>query len=366
MTGTDAGRKMIAYLTRFSGHVDRARSSGRGGIPVFLVVKYGPSTGIEQRTSWYTDIPKRDHRREAGARADPPSGRTVRTENAITLRQLLFFHQIVRHEFNVTAAAEALYTAQSGVSKQLQALADELGVELFQREGKRLVGLTEAGQRIHTLAERMLADAEAIREIGRRARKDYKSRLHVVATRHAASTRVRIAALEFQRQQPKVVLHISEEDPEAACRMTLSGEAQLGVVPESHAIDKQLRAIPLERWRLAVVAPVGHWLLAEPEITLEMLAECPVGCYERGAASRQQVDAAFEQAGLMSPVVFELISSDKILEYVESGACVGIVAESALEPERRHPAPARGRAPVPADDHLDHRSPQRDAESAGE
>ncbi len=253
----------------------------------------------------------------------------------ITLRQLLFFHQVVRHDLNVTAAAEALYTAQSGVSKQLQALADELGVELFQREGKRLVGLTEAGQRIHTLAERMLADAEAIRAIGRRARSDDKSRLHVVATRHAASTRVRNAVLEFQRQQPKVALHISEEAPEVACRMTLSGEAQLGVVPESHAIDKQLRAIPLERWQLAVVAPVGHWLLAEPEITLEMLAECPIGCYERGAASRQQVDAAFERAGLISPVVFELISSDKILDYVESGACVGIVADSALEPERR-------------------------------
>jgi len=253
----------------------------------------------------------------------------------ITLRQLLFFDQVVRHQLNVTAAAEALYTAQSGVSKQLRALADELGVELFRREGNRLVGLTEAGQRIHTLAERMLRDAETIRGIGRGARQDDKSRLRVVATRHAASTRVRNAVLEFQRQQPKIALHVSEEDPDVACRMTLSGEAQLGVVPESHAIDKQLQAIPLERWLLAVVVPAGHWLLAESEITLEMLAECPVGCYEHGAASRQQVDAAFEQAGLISPVVFELVSSDKILEYVESGACIGIVAESAFASEQR-------------------------------
>ena len=159
----------------------------------------------------------------------------------------------------------------------------------------------------------------------------------MVATRHAASTRVRNAVLEFQRHRPKVALHISQEAPETACEWVLSGAAQLGVVPESHAADKQLRAIPLERWELAVVAPRGHCLLAERKITLELLAEHPLACYQRGAASRQQIDTAFEQAGLTSPIRFELASSNEILEYVENGACIGVVAESAFKPER-HPS----------------------------
>jgi len=249
----------------------------------------------------------------------------------MTLRQLLFFHEVVRHGLNVSDAAEALYTAQSGVSKQLHALRDELGVELFRREGKRLIGLTDAGREVEAIAARMLRDAEAIRDIGRAAQKEAAARLTIVSTRYAASTKVRNAVLQFQRQQPRITLRVLEEAPEDACRMVVSGEVQLGVVPEAHVAGKQLRAMLLERWQLAVIVPGGHWLLEQSELTLELLAECPIGCYERSAASRRQVDAAFIQAGLLPPIVFELASSNDILEYVASGACVGILAESAFD-----------------------------------
>jgi LysR family cys regulon transcriptional activator len=59
-----------------------------------------------------------------------------------------------------------------------------------------------------------------------------------------------------------------------------------------------LRAIPLERWRLAVVVPERHKLLEIPKISLEALAEIPLACYERTSAARRAVDDAFASAGL--------------------------------------------------------------------
>ena len=64
------------------------------------------------------------------------------------LRQLELLRAIVQHDFNISKAAEALYTAQPGVSKQIRNLEDELGIPVFHRNGKHLTGLTAAGQEI--------------------------------------------------------------------------------------------------------------------------------------------------------------------------------------------------------------------------
>jgi LysR family cys regulon transcriptional activator len=64
----------------------------------------------------------------------------------MNFQQLRIIRETVRQNFNLTEASAALYTSQSGVSKHIKDLEDELGVQLFVRKGKRLLGLTEPGQ----------------------------------------------------------------------------------------------------------------------------------------------------------------------------------------------------------------------------
>ena len=54
------------------------------------------------------------------------------------LQQLRYIWEVSRHELNVTATAESLYTSQPGISKQIRALEDELGMQIFHRSGKHL------------------------------------------------------------------------------------------------------------------------------------------------------------------------------------------------------------------------------------
>jgi len=63
----------------------------------------------------------------------------------MNFQQLRIVRETVRQGFNLTEVANALYTSQSGVSKHLKDLEEELGIELFLRKGKRLLGLTEPG-----------------------------------------------------------------------------------------------------------------------------------------------------------------------------------------------------------------------------
>ena len=66
----------------------------------------------------------------------------------MNFQQLRIIRETVRRKFNLTEVANALYTSQSGVSKHIKDLEDELGIELFVRRGKRLLGLTEPGKEL--------------------------------------------------------------------------------------------------------------------------------------------------------------------------------------------------------------------------
>jgi LysR family cys regulon transcriptional activator len=66
----------------------------------------------------------------------------------MNLQQLRYIQEVVRHGLNVSEAAEALFTSQPGVSKQIRQLETELGVDIFVRHGKRLVEVTEPGRQV--------------------------------------------------------------------------------------------------------------------------------------------------------------------------------------------------------------------------
>ena len=88
----------------------------------------------------------------------------------MNFQQLRIIRETVRSKFNLTEAANALFTSQSGVSKHIRDLEQELGVEIFVRRGKRLLGLTEPGKEVLNLANRMLVDADNLSRIAGKLR----------------------------------------------------------------------------------------------------------------------------------------------------------------------------------------------------
>src|SRR5512132_2049044 len=100
----------------------------------------------------------------------------------MTLQQLRYLTEVVRRGLNVSEAAEALHTSQPGVSKQIRALEDELGLQVFVRHGKRLVSITEPGKAVVSIAERILAEAQNLRRAGEEFANDQVGTLTIAAT----------------------------------------------------------------------------------------------------------------------------------------------------------------------------------------
>ncbi|MBT3737977.1 MAG: LysR family transcriptional regulator [Candidatus Marinimicrobia bacterium] len=81
------------------------------------------------------------------------------------LQQLRCIFQIVQSEFNISKASEVLNTSQPGVSKQIKLLEEEIGIKIFQRNGKRLVSLTEPGELVLSSIETILQESNNIKVI---------------------------------------------------------------------------------------------------------------------------------------------------------------------------------------------------------
>ncbi|WP_444996980.1 LysR family transcriptional regulator [Aliikangiella sp. IMCC44359] len=85
------------------------------------------------------------------------------------LQQLRFILAIAESNLNITLASQRLYTSQPGVSKQLRLLEDELGIEIFSRNGKSLVGITEEGKVVLKKAQAIMETVNEIKEFTQEA-----------------------------------------------------------------------------------------------------------------------------------------------------------------------------------------------------
>src|SRR5438477_7374423 len=249
------------------------------------------------------------------------------------LQQLRCLTEVARRGLNVSEAAEALHTSQPGVSKQIKALEEELGVQVFVRHGKRLVAVTEPRKAVVVIAERILSEAQNLRRAGEEYANDKLGTLTIAATHTQARYALPTAVAAFKRRYPKVDLVIHQGNPTQICEQVIAGEADMGVATESISLYPELVSLPVYQWNRCVVVPPKHALLQGP-LTLERLAEYPIVTYDFAFANRSLVQKAFETRGLKPHVVLSAQDSDVIKTYVELGLGVGILAKMAFNPKR--------------------------------
>ncbi|MBK7791308.1 MAG: CysB family HTH-type transcriptional regulator [Betaproteobacteria bacterium] len=252
----------------------------------------------------------------------------------MNLQQLRYVRETVRRNLNITEAANALFTSQPGVSKQIKELEDELGVEIFVRRGRRVVGLTEPGRAVVKVIDRLLVEAENLERVGREYA-DKDSGGLVIATTH---TQARYAlprvVSEFRRRYPKVRLSILQGHPPAIAQLLARGEADIAIATESLADLPDLVALPAYEWSHAIIVPPAHPLADRKRVRLEELARFPIVTYSGEFTGRSHIDRAFAEHGLPLDVVLTAIDSDVIKTYVELGLGVGIIAAMAFDPAR--------------------------------
>jgi LysR family cys regulon transcriptional activator len=252
----------------------------------------------------------------------------------MNFQQLRILRETVKQNYNLTEVANALYTSQSGVSKHIKDLEDELGIELFVRKGKRLLGMTDPGKELIEIVERMLIDANNIKQLAEQFSKRDQGQLTVATTHTQARYALPRVVPEFKSAFPKVHLVLHQASPSEIVTLLASGQADIGIATEALDNVPELASFPYYSWHHAVIVPTGHPLEAVKPLTLEAVAEYPIITYHEGFTGRAKIDATFAQAKLVPDIVMSALDADVIKTYVELGLGVGIVASIAFNPAR--------------------------------
>jgi LysR family cys regulon transcriptional activator len=247
------------------------------------------------------------------------------------LHQLRYLAAVTQNGLNITAAAQKLHTSQPGVSKQIKLLEDELGFQIFVREGRNLARITPAGQQVIDRALRILQEAQSIRDLSTELRDEGRGSLSIGTTHTQARYVLPQVIREFRERYPQVRLNLHQGTSEQIAEMVAADRIDCAVATGSEALFADLTLLPCYRWHRTVIVPRAHPLARAGRLTFKSLAAYPLVTYTFSFSGPSSLHEAFAKAGLTPNIAITARDSDVIKTYVRLGLGVGIVAHMALD-----------------------------------
>ena len=227
------------------------------------------------------------------------------------LAALTIFRAVVR-ENGVTRAAAKLNRVQSNVTTRIKQLEEQLGTDLFIRDGRRLV-LTPAGETLLPYAERLLALADEARHAVREDRPSGRLRLGTMES--VAATRLPGLLARYHQRWPDVALELETGTTGKLIERVREFEVDAALVAtplDPAALSELFETVPVFREELVMLSPRGHRPIREVrDISISTLI-----AFERGCAYRAYIEKWYLEHGVRPARVLELGSYHAIVVFV--------------------------------------------------
>jgi LysR family cys regulon transcriptional activator len=249
------------------------------------------------------------------------------------LHQLRYLAAVAQNGLNITAAAHKLHTSQPGVSKQIKLLEDELGFQIFVREGRNLTRITPVGQQVIDRALRILQEAQSIKDLSTELRDEGRGALSIGTTHTQARYVLPEVIRQFRAKYPQVRLNLHQGTSEQIAEMVAHDRIDCAIATGSEHLFSDLTLLPCYRWHRTVIVPKDHPLTQVGRLTFKVLAPYPLVTYTFSFAGPSSLHDAFAKSGHTPNVAITARDADVIKTYVRLGLGVGIVARMAVIPE---------------------------------
>jgi DNA-binding transcriptional LysR family regulator len=236
-------------------------------------------------------------------------------QKSANIKHLLTFQKVARSG-NVSMAASELFLSQSATSIQLANLEAAVGTKLINRTG-RGVRLTDAGQKLLVLSERMLALWQEISDEMETYLGDFSGTLRIDAVTTAEYWLPHVL-VNFVNRHPNVKLKLQVANKEEIVRSLAADEIDLAVMgnpPE----DIQVIAQSFANNPTAFLASPKHPLMQQPQVSMAMLASAGMLVREKGSGARASVEKIFKAEGLKLHIGSELSSNESIKQMCIAG-----------------------------------------------
>ncbi len=158
------------------------------------------------------------------------------------LHQLRYLVAVVQQELNITAAARVLHTSQPGVSKQIKMLEDELGFQVFERQGRNITRVTAAGKDVIEHAVRVVEEVDNIRRLSADFQNEQRGSLSIATTHTQARYVLPDIIKRFRKTYPEVELHLHQGTSEQIADLAAKNRIDFSIATGSHELFPESRA----------------------------------------------------------------------------------------------------------------------------
>ena len=249
----------------------------------------------------------------------------------MNMSQIELLRILQETDLNLSKAAEKMHIVQSAVSRQLHLFEAELGSPLFERQGKKLVGMTRLGMRIMDEIAIITGAKINIQNIAADFLDSNKGILHIATTHAQAKYFLPEPISQFREKYPGVSIYIQQASPEQLIDQLHARKADIAICTEKVDEIPDLVIENCYTWHHALVVPPQH-PLSQGDISLERLAEFPILTYNLGYTGRSNIESAFRNKRLEIDIVLAAADSDVIKTYVRLGLGVGLISGMAYDP----------------------------------
>ena len=240
----------------------------------------------------------------------------------LTIRQLQIIEAIVQtHSYSL--AAERLYMTQPAISMQMKQLEHNIGVKLFERQGKRIV-LSSAGQDIHPQIQRLLTDYTELQDSINAAKDIHKGRIKVSATTTSNHLITQMIA-QFSKTNKNITVALKITNREGLIKQLQNFEPDIVLMgeppPKLDLLSERL--IPNS---LVVIAAPEHKLAGKKAIAFATIADEDLILREQGSGTRSAIEKHFRDRNIDFKSSLELGDNEAIKHAVSAGLGIGVVS----------------------------------------
>lgn len=250
------------------------------------------------------------------------------------LRHLRYFVAVAETK-SFTKAAERLFIAQPPLSRQIQQLEAEIGVQLFER-GTRPLQLTEAGQFFYQHAVKLLSNAEEVKSMTTRIGIVERSiKIGFVASLlYGLLSKI---IYVFRQQQPSLKVELIEMSTFEQIQALKKGQIDVGF-GRLRISDPNVKRILLREEPLVAAVHQSHPLAQQDAISLAEIEQENLFLYPNstGPNFATQVQGIFAEHSL-TPKSLKLVREIQLaLGLVAAAEGICIVPESAQSVRLAH------------------------------
>jgi DNA-binding transcriptional LysR family regulator len=253
-------------------------------------------------------------------------------ETPMNLQYLRVFLTVAEHE-HITRASEELILSQPAVTKTIQHLELEVGLELIERHGRR-IALTHAGHVLHGYARRVFALEREMEEALSALRDVDAGEVTLAASTTTGVYLLPPIVALFRARYPRVTLNMTILNSHEIVEETLDWNLDFGLVEgDASALPPGLQVEVFAHDELVLVVAPQHRWKGLPALQPEDLREGQLLMREQGSGIREVIEHALLQRGVQVSPLLTVPDNEAIKQMAMSGVGAAIVSALAVQRE---------------------------------